>query len=145
MEKSEGEHVRESLVNCALVILSLVALYHVVGNFIKRKNLIFGHEASLIVIVGMIVSYILNKSHPGIIERVTFDSNLFFYGCLPPIVFASVYNMNMKIFFDNFSAIMIFGVLGTILQFVLFSIGLYLLNMMGASFFKYVGMGGMGF
>lgn len=140
-----GEHARESLVNCVIIVLSLVALYHVVGNFIKRKNLVFGHEASLLVIVGMVISFILNKSHPGIIQRVTFDSNVFFYGCLPPIIFASVYNMNMRIFFDNFEAVIIFGVLGTILQFVLFSIGLYFLNSLGASFFKFVGMNGLGF
>ena len=125
--------------------MSLVFLYLVVGNFIKRKNLVFGHEASLIVIVGMVISFILNKSYPGIIERVTFDTNLFFFGCLPAIIFASVYNMNMKIFFDNFEAVIIFGVLGTILQFILFSMGLYFLNSLGTSIFKYVGMNGLGF
>jgi NhaP-type Na+/H+ or K+/H+ antiporter len=140
-----GEHARESLVNCAIIILSLIALYHVVGNFIKRKNLVFGHEASLIVIVGMLISYFLNKNHPGIIERVTFDTNIFFYGCLPPIIFASVYNMNMKIFFDNFEAVIIFGVLGTILQFLLFSIGLYFLNSLTINFFKIVGANSLGF
>lgn len=115
MEKSEGDHVREGLVNSSLVMLSLVALYHVVGNYIKRKNLVFGHEASLVVIVGVIISFVLSKLHPEIVDRVAFDSNFFFYGCLPPIIFGSVYNMNAKVFFDNFSAVMIFGVFGTIL------------------------------
>ena len=116
MEKSEEQHARnESLVNSGLLIFSLVALYHVVGNFIKRKNLVFGHEASLVVLVGMVISFVISKSHPEIIEIVTFNSNFFFYGCLPLIIFGSVYNMNAKVFFDNFSAVIIFGVLGTIL------------------------------
>lgn len=136
-----GEHQRQSLINCAFIILTLIALYHLLGNFIKRKNLIFGHEASIIVIVGMAVSFVVNKSHPGIVEQLKFDSNFFFYGCLPPIIFSSVYNMNMKIFFDNFSAVMIFGVLGTVLQFILFSIGLSLLNFISTNFFRYMGSG----
>jgi hypothetical protein len=53
--------------------------------------------------------------------------------------------MDSKIFFDNFSSVMIFGVVGTILQFFLFATGLYLLNLLGESFFKYLGNSGNGF
>ena len=53
--------------------------------------------------------------------------------------------MDYKVFFGNFAAVMIFGVIGTILQFALFSLGLWLLNLMGSSIFKYLGASGMGF
>lgn len=62
---------------------------------------------------------------------MSFDSNLFFYFCLPPIVLASGFNMKRKIFFDNFGAVLIFGVFSTILQFFLFSLGLWAINGMG--------------
>ena len=62
---------------------------------------------------------------------MSFDSNLFFYFCLPPIVLASGFNMKRKIFFENFGAVLIFGVFSTILQFFLFSLGLWAINGMG--------------
>jgi NhaP-type Na+/H+ or K+/H+ antiporter len=139
MHNEEGEHTRLAIVNSGLIMLSLIALYHVIGNYIKRKNLIFGHEASIIVILGMIISYLVGKSHPEIQEKVTFNSNFFFYGCLPPIVFASVYNMDIKVFFQNFSSVMVFGVFGTILQFILFTVGLFILHAISDTFFKYFG------
>jgi hypothetical protein len=39
--------------------------------------------------------------------------------------------MDRKIFFENFSAVIIFGVLGTVLQFLLLVAGLYWLNSLG--------------
>jgi NhaP-type Na+/H+ or K+/H+ antiporter len=53
---------------------------------------------------------------------MTFDENLFFYFCLPPIVFASGYNMKRKKFFENFTNILLFGLFGTVLQFTIFSV-----------------------
>lgn len=136
----------ENIVFGVLIVLCFVALYHVIGNYIKRKNLPFGHEASIIVVVGMLISLILDAtSNQDIVEQIKFDPSFFFYACLPPIIFASVYNMDYKVFFGNFAAVMIFGVIGTILQFALFSLGLWLLNLMGSSIFKYLGMSGMGF
>lgn len=46
---------------------------------------------------------------------MTFDPNFFFYFCLPPIIFAAGYNMKRKKFFENFTNILIFGLLGTLL------------------------------
>ena len=39
-----------------------------------------------------------------------FDDNLFFYFILPPIVFASGFNMYRKKFFANIANILLFGV-----------------------------------
>ena len=51
-------------------------------------------------------------------DSVKFNEDLFFYFVLPPIIFAGGYNMKRRRFFKNFSYIMLFGVLGTIVQFV---------------------------
>ena len=55
-------------------------------------------------------------------EVVEFNDNLFFYFFLPPLVFASGFNMKRKKFFENISNIMLFGVGGTIVTFAVFSI-----------------------
>ena len=106
----------ESIIVGVLIVQFFVALYHAIGNYIKHKNLIFGHEASVIVMVGMLISLILDAtSNEHIVDQIKFNPNFFFNTCLPAIIFASVYNMDSKIFFENFSAVMLFGVISTIL------------------------------
>jgi len=53
-------------------------------------------------------------------ENIIFDDNVLFYFCIPPIVFASGYNMRRKRFFQNFTNIMIFGVFGTLVTYFIF-------------------------
>jgi solute carrier family 9 (sodium/hydrogen exchanger), member 8 len=62
---------------------------------------------------------------------LSFDATTFFYVYLPPIIFTSAYLIDKKVFFDNFSSVVTFGVFGTILQFSLFTLGLYGLNELG--------------
>ena len=52
----------------------------------------------------------------------SFNDNLFFYVCLPPIVFASGFNMKRKKFFENIGYIMLFGLVGTFICFTMFSL-----------------------
>ena len=52
---------------------------------------------------------------------VEFNDNLFFYFCLPPLVFASGFNMKRKKFFENIGNILLFGVGGTIVTFACFA------------------------
>jgi sodium/hydrogen exchanger-like protein 6/7/sodium/hydrogen exchanger 8 len=116
----------------AIVIVGMIMLYMFLGLLIERSRVPFGHEASLVVIFGGLIAYLAYHSgYTSFNEKVSFDSNLFFYFCLPPIVLASGFNMKRKIFFENFASVLIFGVLSTILQFFLFSVGLWLINRMG--------------
>ena len=50
-----------------------------------------------------------------------FNGDLFFYFVLPPIVFASGFNMYRKKFFANIRKITLFGVFGTFITFAVFS------------------------
>mmetsp|Transcript_1659 Transcript_1659/g.1112 ORF Transcript_1659/g.1112 Transcript_1659/m.1112 type:complete len:117 (-) Transcript_1659:1297-1647(-) len=54
-------------------------------------------------------------------DQFKFDDNVLFYFCIPPIVFASGYNMRRKRFFRNITNIMIFGVFGTLATYIIFS------------------------
>jgi sodium/hydrogen exchanger-like protein 6/7 len=116
----------------AIVIVCMIMLYMFLGLLIERIRIPFGHEASLVLIIGGLLAYMMHSSgYSSFNEKVSFDSNLFFYFCLPPIVLASGFNMKRKIFFENFAAVLIFGVFSTVLQFFLFSFGLWLINGMG--------------
>ncbi|MCO5550538.1 hypothetical protein L7F22_004025 [Adiantum nelumboides] len=64
---------------------------------------------------------------------LTFDENLFFYYLLPPIIFNAGFQVKKKQFFQNFAAIMLFGVIGvfisfTIITFVVMILTLYLVT-----------------
>ena len=59
---------------------------------------------------------------------VEFNDNLFFYFCLPPLVFASGFNMKRKKFFENIGNILLFGVGGTVVTFVVFVSLTYILQ-----------------
>lgn len=50
-----------------------------------------------------------------------FNDNTFFFVCLPPIVFASGFNMQRRNFFANIKNILIFGMASTFVCFFLFS------------------------
>ena len=50
-----------------------------------------------------------------------FSDDLFFYFCLPPIVFASGFNMQRKKFFANLGNIVLFGLVGTLIAFISFT------------------------
>jgi len=82
----------------------------------------FGHEASYIALVGFLISLGAYMSNNNMIqENIIFDDNILFYFCIPPIVFASGYNMRRKRFFQNFTNIMIFGILGTLVTYIIFA------------------------
>lgn len=60
----------------------------------------FGHEASYIALIGFLISLTAYCSSNNMIqENIVFDDNVLFYFCIPPIVFASGYNMRRKRFF----------------------------------------------
>jgi NhaP-type Na+/H+ or K+/H+ antiporter len=56
-----------------------------------------------------------------IVDMMKFNDSTFFYICLPPIVFASGFNMQRGNFFANIKNILMFGVLGTFVCFFGFS------------------------
>jgi len=117
------------------LIFILLLLYVVLGGYMEHKKVIVGHETGVALIIGMIISAIIHAFNKDF--EFTFDTTIFFYVCLPPIIFAAGYNMRRKRFFENIGYILIFGVFGTILTFLVFA-GLTYAAMEGGIVSQYV-------
>lgn len=90
--------------------------------FKHKHKLAFGHEASLVTLLGFIISFGFQMGgSQEFADLIQFSDDLFFYFCLPPIVFASGFNMQRKDFFKNFQNVLLFGLVGTMIAFVSFS------------------------
>ena len=78
---------------------------------------------------GMVISY-LEMGNEEMVGLLRFRDETFFFFCLPPIVFASGFNMQRGNFFVNIKTILLFGVLGTFVAFFAFSaLTIYLKNL----------------
>ena len=100
----------------AIVIMFMLFCYMFVGSLVEKYHCVIGHEASFLILLGMLLSWIsFYTGHTDFNKIMTFDENFFFYFCLPPIVFASGYNMKRQKFFENFRNILLFGLFGTLL------------------------------
>lgn len=63
----------------------------------------------------------------GLTATLKFSPAAFFYGLLPPIVFAAGFTLKKKEFFRNFGTITLFAVAGTFISTILFGLATYLL------------------
>jgi sodium/hydrogen exchanger-like protein 6/7 len=105
-----------TLTSGASLIFVMLFIYMTMGSLIEKYKCVIGHEASFIIIIGMTVSlgfWYFEKGHYT--DMMTFDADFFFYFCLPPIVFASGYNMKRKKFFENIMNVILFGIIGTVI------------------------------
>lgn len=109
--------------NAGIIIVLILLMVYMLFEASKHKyGLTFGHEASLVCLTGLAVSACMQWM--GVSEfhnLMKFNDDLFFYFVLPPIVFASGFNMYRKKFFANIQNIVLFGVIGTFIAFGSFS------------------------
>ena len=87
----------------------------------EHKKAKFGHETGIALIAGLLISILIHFLPGGEHNEIHFDGDVFFYVCLPPIIFASGFNMRRRRFFDNIGYILLFGIFGTILTFFVFT------------------------
>jgi len=106
----------------AILMFAMLLFYMCSGTIIEKYHMSFGHEAAYTILIGMLISLSqYSADNDELVKLLKFDDNIFFYFCLPPIVFASGFNMQRGNFFKNFSSVMLFGVLGTFVAFFSFS------------------------
>jgi len=104
-----------------IIIFAMMIVYMVFEAHKHKKRIIFGHEASLVCIIGIGISGLfMYKGTSEFGDLMAFNDDLFFYFVLPPIVFASGFNMYRKKFFANIGNIVLFGIFGTFVFFAVF-------------------------
>jgi NhaP-type Na+/H+ or K+/H+ antiporter len=92
------------------------------GIVLEKYKCSFGHEAAYTILFGMLISFIAwEVGRNKLVDLLKFSDDTFFFICLPPIVFASGYNMHRAQFFMNLAPVIVFGLLGTFICFGTFS------------------------
>lgn len=105
-----------------VIFLCVIIFFVVMGSYMESKHFIFGHETTVIILVGMLVSWIVARFNHDEGERLVFQFNagIFFDFMLPCILFAAGYNMRRREFFKNFTNIVKFGIFGSIFTFAFY-------------------------
>jgi NhaP-type Na+/H+ or K+/H+ antiporter len=101
------------------VIFLMLMLYVIVGSYMEHRHSPFGHETGVALVAGLIISATIHYSVSDL--DLTFNGEIFFYACLPPIIFAAGFNMRRRRFFENIGYILTFGIFGTIITFFVFA------------------------
>lgn len=119
-----------------LILLIFLSTFFVLEAYIAHKKFMLGHTTSVIVILGILVSFIIRyfvindqgTDSDILFQSLRFNDDIFFDLIVPIIIFPSGYNMRRKKFFNNIGSIMKFGFLGTIICFALYSGMTYFVN-----------------
>lgn len=127
-EEARSSHEAHKVFNEGIIVIFfMLMIYMLFEAFKHKKGWRFGHEASLVCVVGTIISAIyMYTGSSEFAEIMAFDDDLFFYFVLPPIVFAAGFNMYRQKFFSNIRNVLMFGMVSTFICFAIFS-GLTLL------------------
>lgn len=104
---------------CSIYVLTSYAIHRFKANYSYAPSI---HESSVACIAGLILGGLI-KLFTG--EAVKFDNTLFFYLVLPPIIFSAGFGLKRKKFFRYIGMIALFGIAGTILNFLLIAFAAY--------------------
>ncbi|KAK9732614.1 hypothetical protein RND81_04G010300 [Saponaria officinalis] len=108
------------------VFFSLICLCIIIGHLLEENR--WANESITSLILGLLSGGIVLWIKKGQNSRIlVFNEELFFIYLLPPIIFNAGFQVKKKQFFKNFSIILMFGVLGTIISFCLVSSGVLFL------------------
>lgn len=106
----------------SMLAFALILIFVVGGGFMESRKIKFGNETGLVLAMGLIISVMLHYFHgSGQSMDISFNGDVFFYVCLPPIIFSSGFNMRRKRFFRNIGYVLLFGVFGTVIVFFTFT------------------------
>ncbi|KAE8799864.1 vacuolar Na+/H+ antiporter [Hordeum vulgare] len=95
--------------------------------------IVFGHllegnrwvnESTTAIVLGLITGGVILLCTKGVNSRILiFSEDIFFIYLLPPIIFNAGFQVKKKQFFRNFATIILFGAVGTLISFVIITLG----------------------
>ncbi|KAK1268528.1 Sodium/hydrogen exchanger 6 [Acorus gramineus] len=122
-----GKEQQAAGVGILLQIMMLV-LSFVLSHVLRRKRFYYLPEASVSLLIGLIVGGLADFSgtKTSIRSWFNFHEEFFFLFLLPPIIFQSGFSLAPKPFFSNFGAIVTFAILGTFVASIVTGVLVYL-------------------
>ncbi|KAL7080976.1 hypothetical protein ACP275_14G011700 [Erythranthe tilingii] len=116
---STSDHA--SVVAIALFVTLLCACI-VIGHLLEENR--WMNESITALIIGVVTGILILVTSRGKSSHLlVFSEDLFFIYLLPPIIFNAGFQVKKKQFFRNFMTIILFGALGTLISFIIISLG----------------------
>ena len=129
MENSLEENERNLNLDTLIAIIILV-IYTVAAPIFDKIHFHYMHESGLCMIIGVLITSLssLMSSNKDYTKSLNFNEGVFFTFVLPLIIFSAGYNLRRQSFFKYFMYIVTFGVLGTVMSFLVVSPLTYIFN-----------------
>ena len=113
-----------------LLGIIILFIYTVTGPVFEKIHFHYMHESGLCMIIGVLITFFSMIIGPGpdLTKTIEFNENIFFTFVLPPIIFSAGYNLRRTSFFKYFMYIISFGVVGTVMCFLVVTPLTYIMN-----------------
>ncbi|WOL11975.1 sodium/hydrogen exchanger 2-like [Canna indica] len=119
MEESASEYASVVSINLFVVLLCFCI---VIGHLLEENR--WMNESITALIIGLCTGVVILLTTKGKSSHIlVFSEDLFFIYLLPPIIFNAGFQVKKKQFFRNFMTIVLFGAIGTLISFVIISLG----------------------
>ncbi|PWZ44667.1 hypothetical protein Zm00014a_015069 [Zea mays] len=104
------------------IFIALLCSCIVIGHLLEGNRWV--NESITALVMGLITGGVILLVTNGTNSRIlVFSEDLFFIYLLPPIIFNAGFQVKKKQFFRNFITIILFGAIGTLISFVIISLG----------------------
>ncbi|XP_042476776.1 sodium/hydrogen exchanger 2 [Macadamia integrifolia] len=104
------------------IFVALLCACIVIGHLLEENR--WMNESITALIIGLCTGVVILLFSGGRNSHIlVFSEDLFFIYLLPPIIFNAGFQVKKKQFFRNFMTIMLFGAVGTLISFVIISLG----------------------
>ncbi|KAJ4805242.1 Sodium/hydrogen exchanger [Rhynchospora pubera] len=104
------------------IFVALLSACIVIGHLLEENR--WMNESVTALLIGLCTGGVILLTTEGKNSRIlVFSEDLFFIYLLPPIIFNAGFQVKKKQFFRNFMTIILFGAVGTLISFVIISLG----------------------
>ncbi|CAL9185755.1 unnamed protein product [Musa hybrid cultivar] len=104
------------------IFVALLCACIVIGHLLEEHRWI--NESITALVIGLFTGCVILLTTRGKSSHIlVFSEDLFFIYVLPPIIFNAGFQVKKKQFFRNFMTIMLFGAVGTLISFIIISLG----------------------
>ncbi|KAF5455166.1 hypothetical protein F2P56_024770 [Juglans regia] len=112
----------EVSVDAITLFVLLLSACIIIGHLLEKSRWLTESVSALL--IGLCCGVVILLRTQGKSSHIlVFNEGLFFIYLLPPIIFNAGFQMKKKHFFQNFSTIILFGAVGTLISFIIITLG----------------------